>query len=144
MRDIRRHHLVDPSYRPFDERGVSAAIRKASSSTAHGTDGLTVLHLRHLGEYGLAFLTSLQPLTLLELTSRQFGRTLIIPILKAGKPYDQGRSYSPISLLCPGSEDTGADPTPVLQEKHWVHAPTSMASNWGTRSPRSCSPFRLG
>ena len=59
MRDIHRHHLVDPSYRPFDERDVAAAIMKEGSSTAQGPDGLSVLHLRHLGEHGLAFLTEL-------------------------------------------------------------------------------------
>ena len=56
IRDLHRHHHVDPSYRPFDERGVAAAIRKADSSTNQGSDGLTVLHLCHLGEHGLTFL----------------------------------------------------------------------------------------
>ena len=38
MRDL-HHHPVDPSFRPFDVRGVAAAIRKAGSSTALGPDG---------------------------------------------------------------------------------------------------------
>ena len=68
MRDLHRHK-VDPSYRPFDESGVVAAIKKAgSSSAALGIDGLTVFHLHHLGEQ---LLTSQLP----ELTSQQFGRT---------------------------------------------------------------------
>ena len=36
LRKLHRHHRVDPSYRPFDERGVAAAIRKSGSSTVHG------------------------------------------------------------------------------------------------------------
>ena len=36
MREIHRHHPVDPSYRPFDERSVAAVIRKTGSSTALG------------------------------------------------------------------------------------------------------------
>ena len=54
MRNLHRNHCVDP-----DERGVAAAIRKVGSSTAQGQDRLAVLHLRHLGEHGLAFVTEL-------------------------------------------------------------------------------------
>ena len=46
MRNLHRHHRVEPSYRPIDERCVAAAIRKAGSSTAQGLYGLTMLHLR--------------------------------------------------------------------------------------------------
>ena len=53
MRNVHHHHLVDPSYRLFDERGVAVSTRNAGSSTTQGSDGLSVLHLRHLGENGL-------------------------------------------------------------------------------------------
>ena len=43
-RDLHRHHHVGPSFRPFNETDVAAAIRKAGSYTTQGTDGLTVLH----------------------------------------------------------------------------------------------------
>ena len=59
MKDHHRHHRVDPSYRPFDNRGVAASIRKAGYTTAQGPDGLTMLHLHPLGAHGLAFLTEL-------------------------------------------------------------------------------------
>ena len=79
MRDLHRHHSVDPPYRPFDERGFAAAIRKAGSST--------VLHLRHLGEHGLGFLTELFNLSVAEVdTPAIWKNSVIIPILKAGKP----------------------------------------------------------
>ena len=59
MRDVHRHHLVDLSFRPFDERGVAVTIRKAGSSTVQGPVELTLLYLRHLDEHGLVFLTEL-------------------------------------------------------------------------------------
>ena len=99
---MRDHHSVDPSGRPFDERGVAASIKKAGSSTAQGPEGHTVLYLRHLGEHGLAFLTELFNLLVagVDITAIWMN-FIIIPILKAGKPRDQGHSYSPISLLFP-------------------------------------------
>ena len=96
-RPMRGHHLVDSSGRPFDERGVTAVILKADSSTAHGPDGLTVLY--HIGEHGLAFLTELFNLLVAEVDiTANWKNSVLIPILKAGKPRDQGCSYSNISL----------------------------------------------
>ena len=34
MRDLHHYHCLDPSHRPFDERGVSVSIKKVGSSTA--------------------------------------------------------------------------------------------------------------
>ena len=59
LSNLHRHPRVDPSYRPFDVRGVAVTIRKTSSSTAQGPDGLTMIHLHHLGPHGLAFLVEL-------------------------------------------------------------------------------------
>ena len=97
----RDHHCVDPTCRPFDERGIAAAIRKAGSSTAQGSDELTVLHLRHIRELGLAFLTELVNLSVTGVDIPEIEKnSFIILILKAGKPRDQGRCYCLISLLC--------------------------------------------
>ena len=106
MRNIHHHHhLVDRSYRPFDVRGVAAAIRKAGSSAAQGPDGLTVLHVRHLGPHGLAFLTELFNLSVAGINIPAIWKSfVIIPILKAGKPHEQSCSYRPISLLCPAAK----------------------------------------
>ena len=88
---------MDPSYRLFDKRSVASAISKAGSSTAQVPDTLTV--------HQLAIWVST---TCLPGGALQFGRnpaiwkkSVIMPILNAGKPRDQGRSYRPISLLCP-------------------------------------------
>ena len=100
IRDLYCHHRVDPSYRLFDERGDAMAISKAGSSTAQVTDGLTMLQLCHLGEHGLAFLTELFNLSVAWIDIPAiWKKSVIIPILKAGKPRDQGRKYSPISML---------------------------------------------
>ena len=42
-RNLHLNHRVDPTCRPFDERGIIAAIRKAGSSIAQGSNGLTML-----------------------------------------------------------------------------------------------------
>ena len=34
-----------PNYRPFNERGITGTISKAGSSTVHGSDGFSILHL---------------------------------------------------------------------------------------------------
>ena len=101
-KDLHRHRRVDPSYRTFDERGVTGAIKNASSSTAQGPDGLTMLHLRHLGPHGLAFLTELFNLSVAGISIPAIWKySVIIPIVKAGKLREQGCSYRTISLLCP-------------------------------------------
>ena len=99
VRNVHRHPLVGQSFRPFDKRGVAAAIRKMGSSTGLGSDGLTMVHLHHLGEHGLAFLTELFNLSLAAVDILAIQKNSVtIPILKAGKPCDQGRSYRPISF----------------------------------------------
>ena len=100
MRNLQHHHRVVPSYRPFDERGFAAAIRKSGTSTAQGPDGLTMLHLRQLGPHGLAFLTELFNLSIAGINIPVIWKNSVI-ILKSGKPREQIRSYRPISLLCP-------------------------------------------
>ena len=92
-------HPVNPSFRPFEER------RKAGSSTAQGPDGLTVLHLRHLREHGLGFLTELFNLSVARVDIPAIWKnSVIIPILRAGKPREQYRSYRPFSLLWPAAK----------------------------------------
>ena len=107
MRDLQCYQRVDPSYRQFDERGVAAPIRKACSSTAQGPDGLTLLHLCHLGAHGLAFLTPL---------SCRFQHPGNLEELRHN-PDPEGReasqSESPYLTALPGSEDTGAAHPPV-------------------------------
>ena len=50
---------MDPNYRQFDEKGVTAAINEEGSTTAQGTDELTMQHPQRLGPTGLSYLTEL-------------------------------------------------------------------------------------
>ena len=61
-----------------------------------------MLHLKHLGPRGHAFLTQLFNLSLQSADIPSiWKRATLIPISKAGKPRHLGTSYRPISLLCP-------------------------------------------
>jgi hypothetical protein len=76
------------------------AINQSSNSNATGPDGLTSLHLKHLGPAGISYLTHLFNMSVRDAVVPTICKTaLILPILKPGKPADQGTSYRPISLL---------------------------------------------
>ena len=92
MSKIHHHHREDPSYRPFDERGVASAIKKAGTSTDQGHDRLTLLHLRHQGTHGIAFLTELFNLSVSLVDIQAIWKnSVIVPIVKVGKPREQDR-----------------------------------------------------
>ena len=96
---------LDPTFTPFSDGDTAAAIRRCNNSTATGPDGLTVLHLKHLGPSGIAYLTKIFNLSISKAELPDiWKKALIIAILKAGKTADQGRNYRPISLLCPASK----------------------------------------
>ena len=86
----------------FTPEDVRKAIKMAKSSKAAGPDHLTIFHLRHLGPIAISHLTELFNLSLSTCRIPQIWRTAtVIPILKPGKPNNQGSSYRPISLLSP-------------------------------------------
>ncbi len=99
-RKIRRRTLADaPSFSPEE---VSVAIKRAKASKAFGPDGLTMLHLRHLGPRGSAYLAALFNLSLSSCKIPAIWKTsTIVPLLKPGKDAAQAKSYRPVSLLCP-------------------------------------------
>jgi hypothetical protein len=70
------------------------AIRKSSCSTATGPDGLTTLHLKHLGPAGIGYLTDPFNLSVKDAVVPAIWKlALVLPILKPGKPADQGTLY---------------------------------------------------
>ena len=144
MRDL--HHRVDPSYRLFNVRGVAAAIRKAGSSTAQGPDGLTLVHLPHLGEHGLDLLTELFNLSVEE----HFDRSLYSDNLEELRhnPNFEGREASrPKSLLLPhltalpGSEDTRAALAPPVHRGGAWHMPLPARPQTETLHRFSPAPY---
>jgi hypothetical protein len=78
---------LDHNYVPFTVRQTTNAIRRAKNSTATGSDGLTALHLKHIGPCGIAYMTKLFNLSLSHSNLPAIWKTAnIIPILKPGKP----------------------------------------------------------
>ena len=58
--------------------------------------------MKHLGRYAIRFLTRLFNLSIQTAETPAIWRSAtIIPVVKPGKPADRGKSYRPISLLCP-------------------------------------------
>jgi hypothetical protein len=101
-RRLLKNHPLDHSYNPFMAADITEAIQKSSNSTATGPDGLCSLHLKHLGQSGIAFLTDIFNLSVKDsVIPAIWKKVLVLPGLKPGKPADQGSSYRPISLISP-------------------------------------------
>ena len=93
---------LNPNFTPFTAAFTIDAIRQTKNSTAVGPSGLAPLHLKHLGRYAIRYLTRLFTLSVRTAETPAIWRSAtIIPVPKPGKPADQGKSYRPISLLCP-------------------------------------------
>jgi hypothetical protein len=99
---LKAKHVLDKSLSLFSVADVERAIGESKNSRAVGPDRLTVLHLKHLGPKALSYMTDLLNLSInnadLPVIWKQ---AFIVPILKPGKPADEGLSYRPISLLSP-------------------------------------------
>ena len=105
IRQIRNKHRLDHSSMPFTPEQVKEALKESGSSTALSPDGLTVLQLKHLGPLGLRYLCRLFNLSYAHARIPDIWKhAIIVPLLKTGKPKEQGTSYRPISLLCPASK----------------------------------------
>ena len=100
IRTMRSKHVLDDTLVSFTIIQVQQAICASKSSVAAGPDGLTAIHYKHLGPRCLAYLTELFNISARKVEIPVVWKTAItIPILKPGKPADQGASYRPISLL---------------------------------------------
>ena len=139
QRDIRQSHNLDPNFRPFSPTDTAEAIKSSKNSTALGPDGLSTVHLKHLGPLALAYLTELFNLSVsrAELPAI-WKQALVIPVLKPGKVPTEGPSYRPISLLCPASKILEKLVHPFLQE-----AFVFDESQHGFRSRRSTTSALL-
>ena len=101
-RRLLKEHPLDHGYSPFTAAATDEALRLSSNSTATGPDGLCSLHLKHLGQSGIVFLTDLFNLSVRGgVIPAIWKKALVLPVLKPGKPADQGTSYRPISLISP-------------------------------------------
>ena len=86
----------------FTPSQVKKAIQKSKSSKALGPDEISPIMLKNIGPHGINFLTELYNRSINSgVIPRIWKQGKIIPLLKPGKPADQGSSYRPISLLSP-------------------------------------------
>jgi hypothetical protein len=99
-RFLKACHKLDTSYKPFTSQDTYKAIMAAKSSSSMWPDGLTAIHLKHLGMRGLAYLTCLYYLSESNADlPTMWKAAVIVPVLKPGKPANESLSYRPISLL---------------------------------------------
>ena len=102
FRKTKQNNQLDRTAVFFSPPQVIDAIRATKNSTAVGPNGLTALHLKHLGRNGIGFLTRLFNLSLQSADIPAIWKaSIVVPVPKPGKPLDQGSSYRPISLLSP-------------------------------------------
>ena len=100
LRNMRKK-LSDPNI-VFTPADTLAAIKKAKNSKAVGPDGLSPIMLKNLGPHGINFLTKIYNKSVNNSIIPSLWKTgKIIPLLKPGKPADQGKSYRPVSILSP-------------------------------------------
>ena len=112
---IQKRSLADaPQFTPTQVKNV---IRKAKNSKAAGPDGITMIHLKHLGPNALDLLTETFNASLRQSKIPQIWKTsIVIPLLKPGKPAEESSSYRPVSLLCPAVKVLEKCLLPILQE----------------------------
>ena len=104
-RDILKDHPIDHNFKPFSVEEVTDAIKAAKSSTALGPDGLSVIHLKHLGPVARRYLTDLFNLSVANADMPAIWKSaLVLPVLKPGKTPTECVSFRPISLLSPASK----------------------------------------
>ena len=91
------------------------AIKKAKNSKALGPDGLSPIMLKHLGPKGIQYLTNIFNECVKSSQIPTIWKTAkIIPLLKPGKPSNQGQSYRPVSLLSPAVKTLEALLLPLI------------------------------
>ena len=103
----RLHSLpTDPDLpTPFTPDNTIEAIRATKRSPATGPDGISNIHLKHLGTHAIRILTDIFNYTIQHNNIPHIWKTAkIVPILKPNKPPTEPASYRPISLLCTPSK----------------------------------------
>jgi len=78
------------------------AIKKSKASKAIGPDKMSNMHLKHLGPKAVKYLTQIYNLSLSHSVIPDiWKKSVVIPLLKPGKPAQEATSHRPVSLLCP-------------------------------------------
>ena len=99
------------------EEEVRTAIKSTPSKKSAGPDGITSIHLKHLGDKAIKLLARLFTIVINTNTIPQTWKTAkIIPLPKPGKDKTLGKSYRPISLL--------SNTAKILEKNHTKQNPT--------------------
>ena len=108
---------------------VQEAIKQSKNNNSQGPDKLKIRHLKHIGPFGLAFLTSMFKTALNKnIIPHTWKLANIVPILKPNKDTDNGTSYRPISLLSVIA-DTGEEPSSLHNNKRTKHTHATWVQN---------------
>jgi hypothetical protein len=59
MRSLRAKHKLDKNFNIFTPAATLDAINSLKNSSAAGPDGLTAIHLKHLGPKAIAYMTKI-------------------------------------------------------------------------------------
>ena len=115
QREISKRGLDNGTF--FTVAAVEEAIGAAKSSKAAGPDGITVIHLKHLGSEALWYRTKIFNISISTCTLPSIWKqSTKVPLLKPCKPVNDSKSYRPISLLCPASKNLEKCLLPTIQK----------------------------
>ena len=114
-RTATRFSLASPLV--FSPDQTRKAIKSAKASKAIGPDGMSNIHLKHLGDSAINYLTSIFNRSMADgEIPQRWKNSIVVPLLKPGKTPDESSSYRPVSLLCPAIKILEKLFLPTLQE----------------------------
>ena len=136
MRKIQRskQNKLDKKTKLFSTKDDKFAIAALKNSSTIGPDGLTMLHMKHLGPKGLRYFMYICNNSVQHANIPSIWKAAhIIPLPKPGKPAEVGTSFRSISLLCAAAK--------VLEKMLLPHISPHLTvtdAQHGFRSGRSC------
>jgi hypothetical protein len=114
-KDIKKNNLDESVSFTYEQ--TREAIKGCKASKAVGPDGMSNLHLKHLGQKGIEYLTQIFNLSVQNSVIPDIWKqSFVIPLLKPGKDKGDSNSYRPVSLLCPAIKILERLILPTLQE----------------------------
>ena len=135
LRTLRKKNKkdVDVIFTPDQTKEV---IKKCKNSKAMGPDGISPIMLKQLGPKAISYLThTINRVLNTSIIPPLWKVGRIIPLLKPGKPSDEGTSYRPISLLSPAAKTLEAlvlkeiqDAIPLADHQHGFRKGRSTAT----------------
>ena len=108
---------------------MATSIKATKASKVLSPDGITLIHLKHLGPGGINFFTVVINLSISSSIIQGLWKVgCIILLLKSGKLAKNSKSFLPIALLSPVAKVVERLLLPEVQEHLHLWQTTSMAS----------------